>query len=144
MGPQSSGGRAWLLVGLSFLATQLGSGIAMAQDMRNATHNALFDQRMMGFSSTAGWLAATCENQDPHSQGTCKGVIWAIAERMSAEHRICIPMNVTYMFQVALSEVAKYRITLPEVMVDPEKASRWSTPLRGVIEQTLEGKFPCS
>jgi hypothetical protein len=115
----------------------------MAQDMRNATHNALFDNRMMGFSSSAGWLAATCENQDPHSQGTCKGVIWAIAERMASEHRICIPMNVTYMFQVTLAEIAKFRITLPEVMVDPDKASRWSTPLRGVVEQILADKFPC-
>ncbi len=126
------------------MAGVLVSATAAAQDMRNATHNALFDQRMMGFSSTAGWLAATCENQDPHSQGTCKGVIWAIAERMSAEHKICIPMNVTYMFQVALSEVAKYRITLPEVMVDPDKATRWSTPLRSVVEEVLLAKFPCS
>jgi hypothetical protein len=129
---------------LGLLASQPGVETAWAQDMRNATHSALFDQRMMGFSSSAGWLAATCENQDPHSQGTCKGVIWAIAERMSAEHKICIPMNVTYMFQVALFEVAKYRITLPEVMVDPEKASRWSTPLRGVLEQVLADKFPCN
>jgi hypothetical protein len=126
------------------LASQFGSSRSMAQDMRNATHNALFDSRMMGFSSSAGWLAATCENQDPHSQGTCKGVIWAIAERMAFEHRICIPMNVTYMFQVTLAEIAKFRITLPEVMVDPDKASRWSTPLRGVVEQTLIEKFPCS
>jgi len=133
-----------VLVMLGLLASQPGVETARAQDMRNATHNALFDQRMMGFSSSAGWLAATCENQDPHSQGTCKGVIWAIAERMSAEHKICIPMNVTYMFQVALFEVAKYRITLPEVMVDPEKASRWSTPLRGVLEQVLADKFPCN
>jgi hypothetical protein len=29
-------------------------------------------------------------------------------------------------------------------MVDPDKASRWSTPLRGVVEQTLIEKFPCS
>ena len=126
------------------LACQFGTSRSMAQDMRNATHNALFDNRMMGFSSSAGWLAATCENQDPHSQGTCKGVIWAIAERMASEHRICIPMNVTYMFQVTLAEIAKFRITLPEVMVDPDKASRWSTPLRGVVEHTLADKFPCS
>jgi hypothetical protein len=125
-------------------AVQLQSAGATAQDMRNATHNALFDNRMMGFSSSAGWLAATCENQDPHSQGTCKGVIWAIAERMAAEGKICMPMNVTSMFEVALAEVAKFRITLPEVMVDPDKASRWSTPLRGVLEQTLAEKFPCS
>jgi hypothetical protein len=117
---------------------------AMGQDMRNATHNALFDNRMMGFASSAGWLAATCENQDPHSQGTCKGVIWAIADRMTAEGRICIPMNVTYMFQVALAEIAKFRVTLPEVMVDPDKASRWSTPVRSVVEQALAEKFPCS
>ena len=144
MGAQRSGGRACSLIALSVMAGVLVSATAAAQDMRNATHNALFDQRMMGFSSTAGWLAATCENQDPHSQGTCKGVIWAIAERMSAEHKICIPMNVTYMFQVALSEVAKYRITLPEVMVDPDKATRWSTPLRSVVEEVLLAKFPCS
>jgi hypothetical protein len=144
MGAQRRGGRACLLIVLSLVAGEFVSATAGAQDMRNATHNALFDQRMMGFSSTAGWLAATCENQDPHSQGTCKGVIWAIAERMSAEHKICIPMNVTYMFQVALSEVAKYRITLPEVMVDPDKASRWSTPLRSVVEEVLLAKFPCS
>jgi len=133
-----------LLIVLSLVAGEFALATAGAQDMRNATHNALFDQRMMGFTSSAGWLAATCENQDPHSQGTCKGVIWAIAERMSAEHKICIPMNVTYMFQVALSEVAKYRITLPEVMVDPDKASRWSTPLRSVVEEVLLAKFPCS
>ena len=142
MGPRRRR-RACVLVMLGLVASQLGLETAWAQDMRNATHNALFDQRMMGFSSSAGWLAATCENQDPHSQGTCKGVIWAIAERMSAEHKICISMNVTYMFQVALFEVAKYRITLPEVMVDPDKASRWSTPLRGVVEQVLADKFPC-
>jgi hypothetical protein len=128
---------------LALAASLLGPQAAWAQDMRNATHNASFDKRMMGFSSSAGWLAATCENQDPHSQGTCKGVIWAIAERMSAEHKICIHMNVTYMFQVAMIEVAKYRITLPEVMVDPDKASRWSTPLRSVVEQVLADKFPC-
>ena len=126
------------------LVSQLATSQLMAQDMRNATHNALFDNRMMGFSSSAGWLAATCENQDPHSQGTCKGVIWAIAERMAAEHRICIPMNITYMFQVTLAEIAKFRITLPEVMVDPEKAGRWSTPLRSVLEPALAEKFPCS
>ena len=126
------------------LVSQLATSQSMAQDMRNATHNALFDNRMMGFSSSAGWLAATCENQDPHSQGTCKGVIWAIAERMAAEHRICIPMNITYMFQVMLAEIAKFRITLPEVMVDPEKAERWSTPLRSVLEPALAEKFPCS
>jgi hypothetical protein len=99
---------------------------------------------MMGFSSSAGWLAATCENQDPHSQGTCKGVVWAIAERISTEGKICIPMNVTSMFQVALAEIAKFRITLPEVMADPDKATRWSTPLRGVVEQALTEKFPCN
>ena len=126
------------------LVSQLATSQLMAQDMRNATHNALFDNRMMGFSSSAGWLAATCENQDPHSQGTCKGVIWAIAERMAAEHRICIPMNITYMFQVMLAEIAKFRITLPEVMVDPEKAGRWSTPLRSVLEPAHAEKFPCS
>jgi len=126
------------------LVSQLATSQSMAQDMRNATHNALFDNRMMGFSSSAGWLAATCENQDPHSQGTCKGVIWAIAESMAAEHRICIPMNITYMFQVTLAEIAKFRITLPEVMVDPEKAERWSTPLRSVLEQALAEKFPCN
>jgi hypothetical protein len=142
MGPRG-GGRGREFAMLALVASQLGPQIAWAQDMRNATHNALFDKRMMGFSSSAGWLAATCENQDPHSQGTCKGVIWAIADRMSAEHKICIPMNVTYMFQVALFEVAKYRITLPEVMVDPDKASRWSTPLRSVVEQILADKFPC-
>jgi hypothetical protein len=142
MGPRS-GKRARVLAVQALLASQLGLEAAWGQDMRNATHNALFDKRMMGFSSSAGWLAATCENQDPHSQGTCKGVIWAIAERMTAEHKICIPMNVTYMFQMALIEVAKYRITLPEVMVDPNKASRWSTPLRTVVEQVLTEKFPC-
>ena len=126
------------------LVSQLATSQLMAQDMRNATHNALFDNRMMGFSSSAGWLAATCENQDPHSQGTCKGVIWAIAESMAAEHRICIPMNITYMFEVTLAEIAKFRITLPEVMVDPEKAERWSTPLRSVLEQALAEKFPCN
>jgi hypothetical protein len=143
MGPRN-GGRALVLVMLALVASQLWLRSGWTQDMRNATHNALFDQRMMGFSSSAGWLAATCENQDPHSQGTCKGVIWAIAERMSSERKICVPMNVTYMFQVALFEVAKYRITLPEVMVDPDKASRWSTPLRSVVEQALAEKFPCS
>ncbi|HZI75891.1 MAG TPA: hypothetical protein VFD73_18080 [Gemmatimonadales bacterium] len=137
--------KGWRLSVLMILVLACEPGISrsMAQDMRNATHNALFDNRMMGFSSSAGWLAATCENQDPHSQGTCKGVIWAIAERMASEHRICIPMNVTYMFQVTLAEIAKFRITLPEVMVDPDKASRWSTPLRGVVEQILADKFPC-
>jgi hypothetical protein len=139
-----NGRRARALVMLALVASQLWPEASWAQDMRNATHNALFEKRMMGFSSSAGWLAATCENQDPHSQGTCKGVIWAIAEQMSATHKICIPMNVTYMFQVALFEVAKYRITLPEVMVDPNKASRWSTPLRSVVEQVLADKFPCS
>ena len=137
------GWRATLSVTL-VLVSQLATSQSMAQDMRNATHNALFDNRMMGFSSSAGWLAATCENQDPHSQGTCKGVIWAIAESMAAEHRICIPMNITYMFEVMLAEIAKFRITLPEVMVDPEKAERWSTPLRSVLEQALAEKFPCS
>jgi len=137
------GWRATLSVTL-VLVSQLAASQSMAQDMRNATHNALFDNRMMGFSSSAGWLAATCENQDPHSQGTCKGVIWAIAERMAAEHRICIPMNITYMFEVTLAEIAKFRITLPEVMVDPEKADRWSTPLRSVLEQALAEKFPCN
>ena len=126
------------------LVSQLATSQLMAQDMRNATHNALFDNRMMGFSSSAGWLAATCENQDPHSQGTCKGVIWAIAERMAAEHRICIPMNITYMFQVMLAEIAKFRITLPEVMVDPAPAARGSTPLRSVLEQALAETFPCN
>jgi hypothetical protein len=143
MGPRN-GGRALVLVMLALVASQLWLRSGWTQDMRNATHNALFDQRMMGFSSSAGWLAATCENQDPHSQGTCKGVIWTIAERMSGEHKICVPMNVTYMFQVALVEVAKYRITLPEVMVDPDKAGRWSTPFRSVVEQVLADKFPCS
>src|SRR5262245_21094239 len=142
MGPRR-GGRARVLVMLGLVASQLGVETAWGQDMRNATHNALFDQRMMGFSSSAGWLAATCENQDPHSQGTCKGVIWAVAERMASEQKICIPMNVTYMFQVTLAEIARFRITLPEVMVDPEKATRWSTPLRSVLEQILAEKFPC-
>ena len=48
-------------------------------------------------------------------------------------------MNITYMFEVTLAEIAKFRITLPEVMVDPEKAGRWSTPLRSVLEQALGG-----
>jgi Rap1a immunity proteins len=133
-----------VLVTLLLATNPFGVADSRAQDMRNATHNALFDNRMMGFASSAGWLAATCENQDPHSQGTCKGVIWAIADRMTAEGRICIPMNVTSMFQVALGEIAKFRITLPEVMVDPDKASRWSTPVRSVVEQALAEKFPCS
>src|SRR5262249_47981582 len=105
------GWRSSMLAMLVLALGHFGTSQSMAQDMRNATHNALFDNRMMGFSSSAGWLAATCENQDPHSQGTCKGVIWAVAERMASEQKICIPMNVTYMFQVTLAEIARFRIT---------------------------------
>jgi len=53
MGPPN-GGRALVLVMLALVASQLWLRSGWAQDMRNATHNALFDQRMMGFSSSAG------------------------------------------------------------------------------------------
>ena len=38
------------------LVSQLATSQLMAQDMRNATHNALFDNRMMGYSTEELWF----------------------------------------------------------------------------------------
>lgn len=117
--------------------------IALAQDIGTAMH--LYkpsDGAGVGYAPTMNWLSATCQTSTAEARSTCLAVIYNTVERMELDRKLCLPVELSSVFEFALSEIVKYSPDRPVNMNSAERKKAF-TPIWEGLGPPMRKHYPC-